>query len=393
VLMYVLALPPRRRLAVMTTVRSGEVYADHPLQRWLADTRRQPGFTEVSLDRLDRPATAEQLAGLLGRPPRQALVDDVYTRTRGNAYLNVLLSRGLDPDADAVPTDLPDDLRQAVVRAWHGLSAPARALTRLIAVAGRPTGVELLSDVGFDGAIVPALRAAVDAGVLEVVAGDRYWFVHPLLAEVLEDGLLPDERRVLHAAFATALKARLGDVEQTIDLADDHHRAGHVAEAFGAALRGAEVAEGVGGATEGLRLLRRALDLLPSVPDAGLSRLELLTRIRAAADRAGDQEAELAAIEAMLTLVDRDETPLVAAELLVRRKLLCMSCARHCDDLDDMREAVRLTAPYPASMEHALAMSERRRNGRVASRRRASGRARRSGWPAPADRLGPSPTP
>ena len=55
-----------------------------------------------------------------------------------------------------------------------------------------------------------------------------------------------------------------------------------------------------------LRLLRRALDLWPRVPHAGLSRVDLLRRIRAAAENAGAQEEELAAVEDLLVLVDRE---------------------------------------------------------------------------------------
>jgi predicted ATPase len=97
VLMYVLAGRADRRLAVLVTIRSGEVTENHPLRRWLADVRRLPGVSELRLDRLDRPATAEQLAGLLGGPPHESLVDQVYARTDGNAYLTTLLARGLPP--------------------------------------------------------------------------------------------------------------------------------------------------------------------------------------------------------------------------------------------------------------------------------------------------------
>jgi hypothetical protein len=83
VLMYVLAGLAGRRLAVVTTVRTGE--GGDPLRRWLADVRRFPGVGELTLGRLDRVATGEQLAGLLGGPPHQSLVDDVYARSRGNA--------------------------------------------------------------------------------------------------------------------------------------------------------------------------------------------------------------------------------------------------------------------------------------------------------------------
>jgi hypothetical protein len=363
VLMYVLAGLANRRLAVVTTVRAGE--ESEPLRRWLADVRRFPGVGELSLRRLDRVATGEQLAGLFGRPPHQSLIDDVYARSQGNAYLTTLLARGLSPDSRSLPAGLPADLRDAATRAWRALSPQARALTQLVAVAGRPQRSDQLDEVAattfLGGDLTLLLREAVDGAVLEVGAGGTYWFVHPLLAEVLEHGLLPEERANLHAAFAAALEpAESTDemsVEQVIDLADHHYRAGHSTQAYRWALIGAEAAERAGGATETLRLLRRALDLLPQVPDADLSKIDLLRRIQAAADQAGELDEELAAVDELLAILDRQKQPLLAADLLVRRNLLQEVTGRASTTVDDAREAVTVSEGYPNSAEYALAIA------------------------------------
>jgi hypothetical protein len=208
---------------------------------------------------------------------------------------------------------------------------------------------------------VPLLREAVDGGVLEVGADRRYWFVHPLLAEALADGLLPEERRELHEAFAAAYEAHGGaplGLDDVIALADHHYRAGRDAAAFRWALRAAAAAEQAGGASEMLRLLRRAWELWPLVPGAEPSRPDLLERIREAALRAGAQEEELAAVEDLLTLTDRQHQPLRAADLLVRRMHLRFTTGRAFWSLSDVREAVRLSADHPDSAEYAQAMAE-----------------------------------
>ena len=87
-------------------------------------------------------------------------------------------------------------------------------------------------------------------------------------------------------------------------LADHYMRAGDLENAFGWALRGADIAESAGGVAEALRLLRRALDLQPVAGDPEVDRVALLQQIRAVAERTGTLEAELNAIDEMLELVD-----------------------------------------------------------------------------------------
>jgi DNA-binding CsgD family transcriptional regulator/MoxR-like ATPase len=367
VLMYVLAGLADHRLAVLAMIRSGEVTENHPLRRWLADVRRFPGVSELRLDRLDRAATGEQMTVLLGGPAHEALVDQIYARTDGNAYLTTLLARGLPLDARSLPAGLPTELGDAATRAWRSLTSPTRALTRLIAVAGRPQRSDQLGRLaaltGLTGDVVLLLREAVDGAVLHLGASETYWFVHPLLAEVLEAGLLPEERRALHGAFVEALdgqsvRADPLDVERVVDLADHHYRAGHRDEAYRWAVLGSEAAGRAGGAKEMLRLLRRAFDLWPEVANAEPDRHDLLQRIRLAADQAGAQEEELIAVDDLLEPVDRERDPLTAAELLVRRMILRWSTGREFAPMADVGEAVRLSANTPDSWQYALAMAE-----------------------------------
>jgi hypothetical protein len=60
----------------------------------------------------------------------------------------------------------------------------------------------------------------------------------------------------------------------------------------------------------------------------------------------------------MLTSIDSGREPLLVADLLVRRMLLRLSTGREFAGLADVGEAVRLSAAYPDSPEHALAMAE-----------------------------------
>ncbi|MDJ0313567.1 AAA family ATPase [Arthrobacter sp. H35-D1] len=115
VLMYLIAGPPERRLGIVATLRSGEVGEGHPLQRWLADIRRMPRIHWMALGPLDRLDTGAQVSHLLGAPPHQTLLQEIFTHTAGNAYLNRLLVSGIPPEARHLPPKLPLDLRAAVL--------------------------------------------------------------------------------------------------------------------------------------------------------------------------------------------------------------------------------------------------------------------------------------
>ena len=362
VLLYVLAGPDDRRLLVIPSVREGE---EGPLvSSWLANVRRLPGFEEVRLDRLTRLGVEGQLTALLGRPPHQSLVDQVYKRSRGNAYLTQLIARGVDPDARSLATGLTGDLRDAATEHWGRLSAGAKSLTRMLAVTGRPQGGERLRQfaaaVGLGEDLVLLLREAVDGALLEVGHDGRYWFVHPLLAEVLVDTLLAEERQAVHAALADAIASvdpalARGDVDTAVSLADHHAGAGHQEEAFRWALIAAGAAEAAGGAAEELRLLRRALSLWPEVPRPDVTETDVLRRARAAAERAGDLEAELEAVLGLLAILDPAEEPLLTSEMLVRRIDLEDELGRPSLGIGLAQDAVALTADYPDSPEHAIA--------------------------------------
>lgn len=364
VLMWVVAALPSRRLIVLATVRRGEAGPGHPLQRWTADVRRLPGFTQLSLGPLDLEETREQVAGILGDVPHDRLVHEVFDRTGGNAYLNRLLVTGLPATATGLGDGaLPEDLSAAVLRAWHLLSPQARELSRVIAVGGRVargaalTDAAALADVPEPG---PLLRECVEAGVFDVHDGDGYWFHHPLQAEALEASLAAPERHRLHAAFAALLEADIEgttpDLATAILVADHHHRAGDPSAALTASLRAADIAEEDGAHAEAVTLLRRAIEVETRLPLPDGPRSRLWNRLQEAAERAGDFVQELAAVEARLAVGDLD--PLTTAELVVRRQHLRFSTGAGFLDLAEMERAVDLSARDPDSAQHVLALAE-----------------------------------
>ncbi len=255
-LMYLLSGPVDRRLAVLLTLRHGEIREGDRLNRWLADVRRLPGFQQVSLGPFDRATTEQQIAVLLGASPHQSLVDDVLARTGGNAYLTRLLVAGLTPQTRRLSDALTADLEGALLASWHQLSGPARDLTKVIAIGGRRVGaVELATFLAGESAfgdVTELLGEAESAVVLDSARDGSYWFHHPLQAQVLERRVADDERRSWHARFAVHLEGLVdsqapADVDVLASIADHHHRAGHSGQAYAWARRAASAAGAAGG--------------------------------------------------------------------------------------------------------------------------------------------------
>lgn len=365
VLMFLLAGPADRRLAILGTIRTESLTDEHPLTRWLADVRRLPRVKEVSLGPLDRFATEAQIAALIGGRPHQSLVDEVFSHTEGRPYLTRLIVTGLTPTTRHLPPDLPADLGSAVLQSWRRLSPDAREITNVLAVKARPASADELDTITGRTDAGTLLADAVEAGILTADRDARYWFRHPLTPEVLEQRLPEDERRRRHGVFAAHYESQVTDaatarLDALIDVADHHFRAGHAAEAYRWTLRASLRVAEFGGSTELIRLLRRALDLREAIPEpeAEESRLDLLDALRTAAREAGAHEDELLAVETLLAELDPAEDPLRAAELTVRRMHLRFSTGRGFLSPVDANHAVELAAADEDSWQYALALSE-----------------------------------
>ncbi|TDU91291.1 regulatory LuxR family protein [Kribbella voronezhensis] len=369
VLSYLIAGFRTQPLVLIATCRTEERPEGHPLHSWLADMRRMPHFAEIHLRPLDLDATSEQLEGLLGRAPDLDLATQVLARSDGNPYLVELLARDLSGTETTLPATVPAALRDALLAAWHGLSGDARRLTRVLAVGGRPTAPAVLTEVAAGvgiapDAIIPSLVDAQDRGVVETSDG-LWWFRHPLLAEVLYDGLPAPEAAKVHAGYVGVLEALptgVGDAPAA-DLAVHNERAGSLDATYRWSLVAADQAARLRAPTEEAIQLRRACELRdrvsPAVRGSRNDRIELLRRASEVCSRAGWPELTLSLLTDALDLVDKSKEPLLACELLVVRCNARWEVTTPMDgDMDDIFEAIRLTADLPPSAERALAFAE-----------------------------------
>ena len=321
-LSYLVAGFGHQRLALVTTHRDEAAVSEH-FQHWLGNVRRLPGTEELVLTRLDQDATGDQIAELLGRPPPPRLVEQVYERSRGNPYFSELLVRRGDLDSSELPDDLPDELSQALLDAWRGMSAPAREITRILAIAGRPTDLRTLAAIAAELGVSEAgsVREAVDAGVV-VLGGDGVWFRHPLLAGVLAESYLPGEAAPVHAAWARSPGVGLRPTVSTSCAGSATSRRttsgpATASAAFAALLQGADLAEKLGAPREAADLLVRAADLWEVGADATdtVGHARLLERAGDACHWVGRTRDGYRLLRAARDLVSAERDPLWASRL------------------------------------------------------------------------------
>ncbi|MEU4294503.1 AAA family ATPase [Kribbella sp. NPDC026596] len=363
VLAYLIAGFRGQPLVLIATCRTEERPEGHPLHSWLADMRRMPLFSEIRLEPLDLEAAALQIEGLLGRPPDIELVSEVLARSDGNPYLIELMVRGLSGAEHSLPATVPAALRDALLAAWHSMSEQARLVTRILAVGGRPTSSAVLTEVatGHGLETTASLSEAQDRGVVHTDGGS-WWFRHPLLAEVLYDGLPPEQAAAFHADYLRVLEARPGEVTAA-DLAVHNEQAGNIDATYRWSLVAADQAAQLRAPTEEAIQLRRACALWetvsPTLRGGRDERISLLRRTSSICRRAGLPEVAVTLLTEALSLVNKKQEPLLASDLLIKWADARWQVDTPGEaDLDDLLEAIALTEDYPDSAERADAFAE-----------------------------------
>jgi DNA-binding CsgD family transcriptional regulator len=365
---YLIAGFRSQRLILLATLRDEQLLAGDPTHGWLADLQRMPSVHEVRLNRLTRDETEEQISLLVGGEPHPHLVDAVHCLTGGNAYFTELLVTGLTPDDDHLPDGLPTALRQALLAAWHQLTATTREVVRLLAVAGRPCRVDDLATVAANDGIgadevTAALAEATDHGIVVAQEANRCWLRHPLLADVLYDTLAPGEAVSIHASWAKVLETGPGhgmdELRRQADLARHYEGSQQLSACFDASLRAADLAQRAKALREEATHLSRAARLWPAASDPDtVDEADLQHRVGRTSFLVGDSEASLAALGRALEVVDADTDPLRVSRLLIDwSDASAMADAVAGGTLAEVRRAVEFARPYPDSNEYAEALA------------------------------------
>jgi DNA-binding CsgD family transcriptional regulator len=199
-------------LLLLLAVRSGPGQPDV-----LSALRGYPACAVLELPALGRDASAALVRDRLGGQAGPVLCRAAHTVTRGNPFLLDALAReirarglggpGGEPDEAAVVSIGPRPVADAAARRIGSLGEDAVALTRALAVLGRPAPLRQVAvlaglDLPRAALLTDRLRAASMLG-----PGTLLEFEHPVERTAIYDSIPPGERALAHARMADLLDA------------------------------------------------------------------------------------------------------------------------------------------------------------------------------------------
>jgi DNA-binding CsgD family transcriptional regulator/tetratricopeptide (TPR) repeat protein len=315
------------RVLLVVTFRSDDLNRRHPLRIAMIDWERVRSVRRLELERFSLRETAGQLEAILGKPPPRSMLESVYERSEGNAFLSEEILGALQAGAslDEVPRTVRDML---LVRAER-LSAPTFGLLRVASVAGRSVPDRLLSMVSDldDPGLDTALREAVEHHLLVVdSAGQGYRFRHTLTRDAMYQDVLPRERIRIHRAFAEALSAdptlATSEASRAAALALHWSAANDLPRALAASIDAGRLT-GEQAPAEALAHFEHGLELWGRVADApalcGIDLAEAFTLAGESARAAGRPERALEFYDEALAELDGSDDVERLAHLLGRK--------------------------------------------------------------------------
>jgi DNA-binding CsgD family transcriptional regulator len=349
---------------LVLTFRSDEIHRSHPLRPLIAAWERVRSVRRLELPRFTREEATRQLEAILGSPPPRSMVEPLYERSEGNAFLIEEILAAIQ--AGAGPEELPVTLRDVLLARAERLSEPAHRVLRIAATAGSSVSDRLLAAVaGLDDASLDAaLSEAIERQLLTADDADHgYRFRHALTRDAVYADTMPRERVRTHAAYAEALSADpslAGSAASAAAALAVHWYAAHNApQALVASVEAAKLAAAYAPA-EALRHLERALELWPGVPDAaercGIDVADVLAMAANAAYAAGNLEQSLALYDEALGEIDETLSGERAALLLAGKANTLQDLGREADTCASLNHALSLVPDDRPSVARAVVL-------------------------------------
>lgn len=337
-------------LFIIGTYRDVELVPEHPMNEMRHSLSRYPAYHHMQLNRLGLEGVGQLLDEFWGQKVPQEWVEAIYQRTGGNPFYveeaakdlvdqgTAALRDGTWHFAPVVDIQLPKRAHDLILRRVSRLTAGPQELLRLAAVLGQQfTFDNLLTVTGqseeqlLENLDILLEREFIHEGESSTILA----FNHGEIQEVVYDDLNPLRKRVLHRRVANALEDAHSDSLESAskDLAHHYAEAGDNKKGFEYSLIAAKQARNLHAYQIALNWYERALVLLPEqVPlettielfeGLGLMRqaqalqmeaLEAFTKMREAAEKAGNVLSQARAWSRISEIQDKQGDPQAALE-------------------------------------------------------------------------------
>ncbi|MBT3346045.1 MAG: tetratricopeptide repeat protein [Gemmatimonadetes bacterium] len=297
------------------------------LRRALQELGRQEHVYAIDLEPLTASETRSMVSSCFLREGfTPELYDVLHRRSQGVPFVVVQHlealrqdgalheDRGLWVNRRLRETDMPASVRDAILKRIGGLPPEDRALLNLAAVQGD----------SFEGVLIARLLAEPLNPVLRKlselmrrtgligVAGTKFRFAHPVLAEAFYQQLSEAQRRHHHKRIAQVLTSLRP--KDSAALAYHFFRGGALSEALPHLLKTARCARRADAYRECRLHLTQALEVCDEIADTGGDRIDVLLLLAEVEQRLGDPARSLELCRHILTAVGREGPPEALAE-------------------------------------------------------------------------------
>jgi len=293
---YLMYFDERAKLMIVSTIRLEDVDQEHPLTSLVLDLRIREKLTEIELKPLDVDDTKILAEQMIGRKLDVEQASRLYRHTEGNPFFVVETIRAetsstetggpldemertsalLMPYSASSPRSssrrtLPLRVHAVVQARLHQLSPPAHELASVAATIGRAFNSDVLAEASEidEETFVQSLDELWRRRIIREQGRNAYDFSHDYICEGAYSEISAARQQVVHRRVASALEqvhaGNLGAVSGQI--AFHYDQAGRTEQAIQYYQRGAAAAQALFSNEEVCRLLSRALELLPLLPE------------------------------------------------------------------------------------------------------------------------------
>jgi DNA-binding SARP family transcriptional activator/tetratricopeptide (TPR) repeat protein len=264
---FCLRLASGGQLLVAGTLRNDSLDEDPELVDWTVRMRATGLLTELSLSPLDAADTAHLAQAISGQPLQEADAELLHATTGGfPLYVIEAVRSSADPGTTPLPVG---DLAAVLYKRLEQATAAAREVAGLAAAVGTNFTLDLLTEASdLDADLV--VEAVDELWRRRIVQEFRegYDFSHDMLRETAYAQVSPPRRWLLHRRIAQGLELLHAEDTGAVaaQLAEQYARAGRPDRAVAYYRRAADVAAAMFAHAEAIRLHKKALSIIGTMP-------------------------------------------------------------------------------------------------------------------------------